>query len=144
MKRSTIRPTPNRATIQHLVSQLEMRTRQHFAAARADVAPVLRAFADAYGRELQRLRQQALDEDGEDADTTHIRVPLHWLITSGWQARVQHAMQHAAHTAAQGSLADLKHAQRQAIQDGTDEAQRLMRQALAPGIRLMRQQRGRR
>lgn len=134
------RPTPNRANIQHLVAQLEAQTRQHFAAARADVAPVLAAFADAYGRELQRLRQQAEDDD---EDTSGVRVPLTWLITSGWQTRVQHAMQHAAHTAAQGSLADLKHAQRQAIQDGTDEAQRLMRQALAPGIRLVKQQRRR-
>lgn len=135
------RPLPQRATIQRLTAHLETRTRAHFATAKQEVQPTLAAFADAYGKELQRLRDAA-ERAGQDVSA--VRVPLHWLTTSGWKMRVQVALQHAADTAAQRSLADLKTFQRQAIHDGSDEAQRLLQRALAPAQKVMRRGRPKR
>lgn len=135
MKPKPILLTSNRTQIRRLRDDLERRTRAHFADARLRARATLDAFAEAYGRELQRLQQQA-KRDGKDPQA--VRVPLHWLTTSGWKLRVQVVLQDAAETAAERSLADLQRAQRQAAQAGNDEAQRLLQRALAPAQRAIR------
>ena len=117
--------------LQPLVEQQERDTRAAFAIARQEVAPVLAAFAAAYGQELDRVNA---DRD-EDEEPEPRRVPANWLIHSGWGKRVEAAIGAAAHKAGQRSLAHLIHVHDDVAKLGQQHAQELLKLAMEPAVK---------
>lgn len=127
-----------------LVHETETRVRDTFAQAKRDVGGTLAAFTAAYRDEYDRraaiAQAQADAEDDRDAEGFRVppepvRVPIHWLISSGWLPRVKHVLASAADTAAQQSRVHVRHAYDDAAALGRVHAHELLTHAMQPAIR---------
>lgn len=123
-----------RRELDPLLRTAEQHIHAAFAQARADAAPVLEAFVAAYRAEYARLNADRDEEDEEGEEGEPRRVPLHWLVTSGWKARVTAALRQAADRAGQQSLHALTRAHDAAADRGDAHGSELIKAALQPGV----------
>lgn len=118
-----------RGELNRLISTTEAQIATAFADARASVQGVLRDFAQAYAAERKRIA------DEEDVEVESVKVPLHWLQTSGWGVRVRHALTTAHLSASHASRRYVQQAIRAAVTLGERDARALLMVAMRPAIR---------
>ena len=142
VKRIKPKPTPSQPPLKRLaeqqkhgdlarlISQVEAQIAAAFADAGDSVRDVLADFARAYAQERQRIAE----EDGED-DVNAVRVPTHWLVTSGWGAKLRHALLTAKHTANAQARRAVEQGMGAAGGLGEQNARQLLMVAMRPAIR---------
>ena len=116
-----------RGEMARLVTQVEAQIQSAFAEAGASVQPLLRQFAEAYRAEQQRLAELHDDENA--------KVPPHWLVTSGWGAKLRHALLSAKHTANATARRAVQHGMGAAGALGEQHARALLMVAMRPAIK---------
>ena len=119
-----------RGDLAHLVTQMEAQIQTTFADAAASVRDVIADFARAYAAERARIAE----EQGED-NVNAVRVPTHWLVTSGWGAKLRHALLSAKHTANASARRAVQHGMGAAGALGEQHAKALLMVAMRPAIK---------
>ena len=119
-----------RGDLARLVTQMEAQVQSAFADAASSVRDVIADFARAYAAERARIAE----EQGED-DVNAVRVPPHWLVTSGWGAKLRHALLTAKHTANATARRAVQHGMDAAGALGEQDAKALLMVAMRPAIR---------
>jgi hypothetical protein len=116
--------------LDRLTSGTVAQVRAAFADGRQRVLGVLNQFAAAIAAEQQRLA----DLHGEE-DASTVRVPLVWLKTSGWGARVRHALRSAEQSASQAARRSVGQGMAAAAAMGEQHARALLEVAMRPAVR---------
>lgn len=113
--------------IARLLAATEAQIQSAFAEARASVQPILQQFAAAYAAEQARL--------AEEEDDPHAKVPAHWLVTSGWGAKVRKALTAAHQDASAQARRAVLRSLRTTWGQGAADARALLMVAMRPAMR---------